>query len=345
MNYKSELNQLNSREYSRSKEVETLIKATRQKLLLLCNKHASHYTVDLNYITKIYLFILDSIVTEKDLKIYEDGKFDFHTFVIARKGILSLTLQKNICFNFIEIEIKIKRKTLKSLRRKRLNKGKNGDDIDNTMTKFVNGYRGVQKDWEGIPVNQLCLIGLDVDIGKLVGDAKEYFEKNPPIADGTGEEREEEEIIKNSNIFSDDEDDYVLPSDDDVMLMTDFEMIKKLIVQLMTRSLSNNKKTKQPLQPKSKKLNDLKTECIKLLATSREEYTLLLNDLKEYKRKVKERQLNKINELSPSMSSFRTHVHSCVLKGRLNGFHVSNFLRRKVFSFIFINNCNIFFFV
>ena len=108
VNHQEELNHLNQSEYDRSKEVEVLIQSTRQKLLILCKKHAHEFHTQLNANTATFLFIMDSIVMEKDLLVYED-----------------------------EVVVKTKRKTLKSMRKIRLNKEmkNNGTGNESSETK------------------------------------------------------------------------------------------------------------------------------------------------------------------------------------------------------------------
>jgi len=139
VNHVQELNTLTQKEKERSIEVEALIKKTRQQLLILCEKHALLFSTDLCYRTQIMLLLLDGIIMEKDLLII-DG----------------------------EVEIKTKRKSLKTLRKMRAISEAKADGAVSEDEKDV-GFRGLRKLWDGIPTNKLSLLGLNVVLGEPVG--------------------------------------------------------------------------------------------------------------------------------------------------------------------------------
>ena len=277
VNHQEELNHLNQSEYDRSKEVEVLIQSTRQKLLILCKKHAHEFHTQLNENTAIFLFIMDSIVMEKDLLVYED-----------------------------EVVVKTKRKTLKSMRKIRLNKEMKSNGTGNESSETKEGFRGPRKKWNGIPIHKLSLFGLDVKLGKLIGDAKEYSKTHTPVVEQEGNEEDGE----SASMMDDDDDDdkYLLPTDEEVLNMTKIDDVRGLILKL-------NKKTK------GKKLLEVQNELIKILPPVRIEYEGLIKERDERREERRLEQLELLNSLSESMESYRTHAHSCVLKGRLHAFN------------------------
>ena len=140
----------------------------------------------------------------------------------------------------------------------------------------------------GIPTNKLSLLGLNVVLGEPVGDG-----------DGGEENGENDDVTV--------QDDGTIPTDAAVNNMTE----KQLKYWIITKF---NKKTK------SKTAKDLKNELLKLLPNERVAWEAASEEREALKQAALEEAEAKLNELSESYESFRTHGHSCVIKGRLNAF-------------------------
>jgi hypothetical protein len=216
VNHQQELNTLHEQEQSRTVDVEELIKRTRYDMLLLCESHVKEYNQELHDFTLKILFIMDDLITEKDLRIIPD-----------------------------EVDIKLKRKSLKSLRKKRMvqeMKLQRGDSNENT-TAAESSFRGHKKVWDGIPSNKLSLLGVNVVLGKKKitttktenGDGGENGNEN-------GEEKQEDTAF-DANIF---------PTENMVLLMN-LSVCKKWIEEMFGK------------KSKGKKIADVRKELIQLL--------------------------------------------------------------------------------
>ena len=206
-------------------------------------------------------------------------------------------MEKDLLIIDGEVEIKTKRKSLKTLRKMRAISEAKADGAVSEDEKDV-GFRGLRKLWDGIPTNKLSLLGLNVVLGEPVGDG-----------DGGEENGENDDVTV--------QDDGTIPTDAAVNNMTE----KQLKYWIITKF---NKKTK------SKTAKDLKNELLKLLPNERVAWEAASEEREALKQAALEEAEAKLNELSESYESFRTHGHSCVIKGRLNAFS----LMQKEFNLV-----------
>lgn len=114
--------------------------------------------------------------------------------------------------------------------------------------------------------------------------------------------------------MTEDDDAEDLPSDEQVANMGMPELKAKI--------------TEHGKKPKGKKVDALRKEFLKILQTLRRDAAELAQKKLEAKEQQRQEAIAKLQELSPSIDSLRTHHHSAVIKGRAMAFD----LMKKCFT-------------
>ena len=157
---------------------------------------------------------------------------------------------------------------------------------------------GKKKNWVGIPTKRLSLLGLDVELGPLVGDAAVDGAAGGGAGGGAG----------GAGGAGGVDGDETLPEDVDVKTM-EMEKMKEWMIKLGKKS-------------KGKKISDVRKELLKYLPDARKEWASKADERKEERARLRREEQERLDVLSESIESYRTHAHSCVVKGREKGYKI-----------------------
>ena len=257
-NHVAELKALTDAEETRCDEAVALVQASRLEMLQNCDEQSTSFVKELLHQGELFLTLLDGCILERDLSVIQD-----------------------------EVEIKTKRRSLKTLRRIRAVK-EAGGGIDDGPVAFEGaqeidpetgllprkGPRGTRKLWDGIPINQLSLLALGIDIGDSGG------------------------------------------GEDAAGLLSDEQVAGMEMDELQSTIERYGKK------PKGKKAGALRKQLLKMLSDMRADAAGLAERMAEAKEQARQESLAKLQELSAGFDSLRTHHHSAVIKGRAIAFGI-----------------------